>query len=421
MLHMHAPSPSRRHFLAATLGAAAFPAIIPSRAFGANDRIQVGIIGTGNRGNLLIDQLPAPGELVAASDCFLARVEAAAAKRKAKWDVYQDYRKILDRKDIDAVIVSTPDHDRVRVAIHACQAGKDIYAEKPLTLYIGEGRELVKAVRKYKRVLQVGTQQRSMEMCQISCKLVREGGLGKLQLVQGVNYPSSAPIPTLPDDPMPEKLDWDVWIGQAPMRAYSKKLHTSWMSWYDYAGGEMTNWGCHGLDMIQCALGMDRSGPVELFPLEDGPAGAIGFRYENGVTVHLELPPKGDLMGGGRFTGEKGKIDIWRNNFKIDAPGVELGLPPQEEIDKWHDSRALWQAQYHMGYWLECIPTRKDPNADVEIGHRSASLAHLCNITRRMNRKLQWDPAKERFPHDAEADQAVHRQRRKGYELPEQA
>ena len=159
-----------------------------------------------------------------------------------------------------------------------------------------------------------------MEMYQISCALVRNGGLGKLQLVQGVNYPSSSPIPpTMPDDPMPEKLDWDVWLGQAPMRPYAKKLHTSWMSWYDYAGGEMTNWGCHGLDMIQCALGMDRTGPVELFPLEQGPAGAIGFRYENGVTVHLELEPKGDLMGGGRFTGEKGKIDIWRNNFKIDA------------------------------------------------------------------------------------------------------
>ena len=127
------------------------------------------------------------------------------------------------------------------------------------------------------------------------------------------------------------------------------------------------------------------------------------------------------MQGGGRFIGEKGKIDIWRNNFKIDAPGVELGLPPQEEIDKWHDSRAKWQAQYHMGYWLECIPTRKDPNADVEIGHRSASLAHLANITRKLNRKLRWDPEKEQFADDAEANRPCTVRDAKGYELPKLA
>lgn len=418
------PSTSRRRFLQRLglgAGAAAFPTILPRRVWGANDRIQVGLIGTGNRGNLLLDQLPAPGQIVAVADCFLTRAEEAKSRRRTTWDVYQDYRKILDRKDIDAVVVSTPDHDRVRVAIHACEAGKDIYAEKPLTLYIGEGRALVDAVRKYQRVLQVGTQQRSMEMNQISCALVRNGGLGKLQLVHGVNYPSSAPIPAMPDEAMPDRLDWDVWLGQAPLRPYHKKLQTSWMSWFDYSGGEMTNWGCHGLDQIQWALGMDRTGPVELYPLEDGPKGGIAFRYANGVTVHLDLENKGDMQGGGRFIGEKGQIDIWRNNFKIDAPGVELGLPPQEEIDKWHDSRAKWQAQYHMGYWLECIPTRKDPNADVEIGHRSASLAHLANITRKLNRKLRWDPEKEQFVDDSEANLAVHRPRRAGYELPKLA
>jgi predicted dehydrogenase len=417
---------SRRQVL--QMGAVAFPTIIPRHVLGAkghpgaNDRIQVGLIGAGNRGNLLMDQLPEPGQIVALADCFLARAEDSAAKRKKNWDVYQDYRRILDRKDIDAVIVSTNDHARVLVSIHACQAGKDIYAEKPLTLYIEEGRQLVKAARKHKRVFQVGSQQRSMEMNQISCALVRNGGLGKLKLVQGVNYPSSAPIPALPDDPMPEKLNWDVWLGQAKMRAYNKQLQLKWMSWWDYSGGEMTNWGAHGLDQIQWAVGMDHSGPVELFPLDE-PKGGIGFRYENGVTVHLELPQKGepggpDFQGGARFIGEKGKIDIWRNNFKIDAPGVELGLPPQEEIDKWHDSRAKWQAQYHMGYWLECIPTRKTPNADVEIGHRSVSLCHLCNITRKLNRKLNWDPKKERFVGDEEANALVTRPRRAGYELP---
>ena len=142
------------------------------------------------------------------------------------------------------------------------------------------------------------------------------------------------------------------------------------------------------------------------------------MRYANDVTVHMELPPSGNLMGGGRFIGEKGSIDIWRNNFKIDAPDIKLDLPPQEEIDKWHDKRALWQAQYHMGFWLECIPGRKTPNSDVEIGHRSVSVSHLANITRLLNRKLRWNPDTERFLDDKEADLLADRPRRKGYELP---
>ncbi|MFN0165656.1 MAG: Gfo/Idh/MocA family protein [Bryobacteraceae bacterium] len=410
---------SRRQFVVGATLAAPLPSHVLGKTGkpGPNDRIRIGIIGVGGRGKLLIDQLPEPGQIVAAADCYLARCEEAAAKRNAKWDVYQDYRRILDRKDIDAVIVATHDHGRVLPSIHACQAGKDVYAEKPLTLHIGEGKVLVKAARRYKTIFQVGSQQRSMEMNQIACGLVRKGGLGRLKLAHATNYTSSAPIPPLPDDPIPDKLDWDMWLGQAPMRAYNKKLQFGWMGWLDYSGGEMTNWGAHGLDQIQWALGMDGTGPVELWPLEEGPKGAIAFRYANGVTVHLDLPP-GNLMGGGRFVGENGSIDIWRNNFKIDAPGVELGLPPQEEIDKWHDKRALWQAQYHMKHWLDCIPGRRTPNADVEIGHRSVSLGHLANITRRLNRKLKWDPKKEQFVGDKEAELMANRPRRKGYELP---
>jgi predicted dehydrogenase len=421
---------SRRHFLSRTslaAAGAAFPAMIPSQALGApdrpgaNDRIRIGVIGIGGRGNLLIDQLPKPGQIVALADCCLSRCEEAAGKRGADWDVYQDYRRILDRKDIDAVIVATPDHARVIPCIHACQAGKDVYAEKPLTLYPGEGTALVKAARQYKTVFQVGSQQRSMEMNQIACKLVRTGGLGKIKLVQGVSYPDSAPIPDLVEGPVPLELDWNVWQGQTRARAYNKKLRFGWMGFQEYSGGEATNWGAHGLDQIQWALGMDRTGPVEFWPMQE-PAGAMAFRYANGVEVHLDLPYNGGdqpLMGGGRFIGERGSIDIWRNNFKIDAPGVTLDLPPQEEIDKWHDKRALWQAEYHMGFWLACIPTRAQPNADVEIGHRSVSVGHLTNIARRLNRKIQWDPQEERIVADEEANLlAVNRPRRKGWELP---
>jgi len=194
------------------------------------------------------------------------------------------------------------------------------------------------------------------------------------------------------------------------------------MKFQDYSGGETTNWGAHGIDQIQWALGMDRTGPVEFWPMEET-RGAMAFRYANGVEVHLDLPYDGgdqDLMGGGRFIGEKGSIDIWRNNFKIDAPGITLDLPPQEEIDKWHDKRALWQAEYHMGFWLASIPTRERPNADVEIGHRSVSVSHLVNIARRLNRKIRWDPREEQVIGDEEANLlAVNRPRRKGWELPQ--
>ena len=348
---------------------------------GANDRIQVGVIGVGFRASLLIDQLPKPGEIVALSDCFLTRAEEAVAKRKTKWDVYQDYRKLLDRKDIDAVIIATQDFDRVIPCIHACQAGKDVYAEKPLTLYPGEGTALVKAARKYETVFQVGTQQRSMEMDQIACKLVRTGGLGKIKLVQGMNYPDSKPFAPLAEEQKPEKLDWEVWTGQAPMRPYSSQLFGHWGSYQDYGGGETTNWGAHGLDIIQFALGMDESGPVEFWPLTE-PAGGAAFRYASGVEVRLELPyglENEHMQGGARFIGEKGRMDIWRNDFKIDAPGITLDLPPQEEIDKWHDKRALWQAQYHMGFWLECIPTRKQ----TECGCRDWSSLGNCVPSRK--------------------------------------
>src|ERR1017187_5112324 len=241
---------SRRQFLSRTslaaVAGAAFPAIIPSHVLGAparpgaNDRIRIGVIGVGGRANLLIDQLPKPGQIVALADCCLSRCEEAAGRRNANWDIYQDYRRILDRKDIDAVIVATPDHVRVIPCIHACQAGKDVYAEKPLTLYPGEGTVLVKAARKYKTVFQVGSQQRSMEMNQMACKLVREGGMGKIKMVHGVNYPTSSPVPNLPEEPKPDKLNWEVWTGQAPLRPYNKKIHTGWMAFYDYSGGEMT-------------------------------------------------------------------------------------------------------------------------------------------------------------------------------------
>ena len=412
---------SRRQFVQGSAMAFGFPMIASGRVLGghgspgANDRIRVGVIGVGNRSNLLIGQLPQDAEIVAVADCFLKRARDSAAKRQADWRIYQDYRKLLEQKDIDGVIIGTPDHGRVQCCIHACQAGKDIYAEKPLTVCVNEGRALVRAARKFNRVFQVGSQQRSMAMNRVACDFVRSGGLGRLQFVQGVNYTGPAPSMDLPEEALPEGLDWDMWLGATKLRPYNSKLHLEWMRWRDFSGGEMTNWGAHGLDQVQWALGMDGTGPVEFWPLADGPAGSLGFRYASGVTVRLEMPP-GDLNGGAIFVGEKGRIEITRNDCRTDPPRMIKDLPPAEEVLKWNSGQ--WQAKYHMQEWLDCMRTRKTPSADVEIGHRSISVCHLANITRELNRKLKWDPEAERFISDDEGNTLLSRPRRKGYELP---
>ena len=408
---------TRRMFTTAGLAGAAFPMLLPRSAKGANDRVRVGVIGVGNRSGLLIDQLPEGAEIVAVADCWRKRSEDAAAKRKANWRIYDDYRQLLDQKDIDGVIVGTNDHARVLPCIHALQAGKDVYAEKPLTLYVSEGRTLVRAVRKYNRILQVGSQQRSMAMNRVACAFVRNGGLGRIRLVIGANYGEPVSAQPMPEQPVPAGMNWDLWLGQVPMRPFNDELFSHWMRYREFSGGDQTNWGAHGVDQIQMALGTDQTGPVEFWPLPEGPRGAVGFRYANGTEVRLELAPAGEIEGGTIFAGENGRIEITRNNFRTDPPDLIKEVPPQEEIDKW--KRAQWQAKYHMQDWLDCMKSRKTPLADVEIGHRSISVCHLANITRQLDRRLRWDPEAEHFLGDAEANDKLTRRRRKGYELPD--
>jgi len=192
------------------------------------------------------------------------------------------------------------------------------------------------------------------------------------------------------------------------------------MRWRDFAGGEITNWGAHGVDQIQWALGMDGSGPEEMWPITAGSNGQVGMRYPGGVEVHFVLE-KGP-SGGGIFIGEKGKLEINRNKVTSNPPEIAAELLRQidvsEEERKWSDNLALWQARWHLQNWLDSIRSRERPVADVEIGHRSISVCHLANITRRLGRRLRWDPAAEHFVDDAEADGLVTRPRRKGYELP---
>jgi predicted dehydrogenase len=425
--------PNRRSFLragaAAAASAVAAPLIIPRHALsaddkpGANDRITVGAIGVGGRASLLLNQLPESAQIVALADCNLPRAEAFKAKAQKDWPVYQDYRKILDRQDIDAVIVATGEFQRVLPCIDACRAGKDVYAEKPLTLYVAEGRALVNAVRNHGRVLQVGSQQRSMAMNHIACELVRTGGLGKVLEVRAINYPGAeaSPAEPFPGMDVPAGLDWNTWLNQAADRPYHPNW-MGWMRWRDFAGGEMTNWGAHGVDQIQWALGMDATGPVEVRPLSSGPNGQVAMRYGNGVEVKFVIEPGHGPMGGAVFVCEKGKLEINRNKFTSNPPEIAQELNKkvdvQEEERKWSDQLALWQARWHMQNWLDCIRSRELPVAEVEIGHRSITVCHLANIARAVGRELSWDPVKEQFAGDDEANRLLDRPRRKGFELP---
>jgi predicted dehydrogenase len=425
---------TRRQFLdttAKTLAAGAIgaPLFVARRALaapgktGANDRITVGAIGVGGRASLLLQQLPESAQIVALSDCNLPRAEGFKAKTKGEWPIYQDYRKLLDRKDLDAVIVATGEFQRVLPCIYACQAGKDVYAEKPLTLYVREGRALVEAVRRHGRVLQVGSQQRSMAVNRVACELIRSGGLGKVLEIRAINYggAEAAPAQGLPARDLPAGLDWNMWLNQAAERPFNPDW-LGWMRWRDFAGGEMTNWGAHGVDQIQWALGMDNTGPAEMKPLSAGPNGQVAMRYPNGVEVNFILEPGHGPMGGAVFICEKGKLEINRNKFVSNPPEIAAELAKKidvaEEERKWSDELALWQARWHMQDWLDCIRSRNRPVADVEIGHRSISVCHLANITRAVGRPLRWDAKREQFIGDDQANSYLDRPRRQGFELP---
>ncbi len=409
---------TRRQFLGrgAAFSAAglAWPFLLPGRAFGANDTIGVGYIGVGRRARQLMD-LPRDMRIVAFSDVNPAHLNEMTAKHKDT-KAYGDYREMLQDPAVDAVIIATPDHWHAINAVHACEAGKDVYVEKPMTLTIREGRIMVDAARKYDRVVQVGSQQRSMKECRFGCELIRNGRIGKVHTVHTANYESPWEC-DLPEQPVPEGLNWDMWCGQTEPRPYHEELYlprvrgqeAGWISFRPYSGGEMTGWGAHGLDIIQWALGYEESCPVEVWPELDktppfdgvhkGPTCQVGFRYENGTTVMLDGQGP---AGGGLFEGEDGKIRIDRGKWEADPKSCG-------EIDANKLDVRLYQSDDHFGNWLECIRNRKRPVADVEIGHRTTTMCHLGNIARWTGRKLRWDPVKESFVDDPEANTYLER------------
>jgi len=417
---------TRRSFLgtsATAAGCASAPLIVPGPVLGrdggtaASDEIRVGVIGTGNRARQLMGQLPAPGKLVAIADCYHQKMLEAEKKIGATFPKYADYREMFDKEQLDAVIIGTPDHGRSLPCVVACQAGLDVYAEKPLTAYIQEGREVVNAAREHKRVFQVGTQQRTMELNRFCCDFVRNGGLGDIRVVQAMNYTGPrryADATGLTEQAVPKGDNWDVWCGPTELRPFHPSLQFGWMQWRSYSGGEMTNWGAHGVDQIQSALGKSLTGPRELWPESPGPNGKVSMKYADGTLVRFELDA--GPMGGAIFVGSKAKMEINRNRFATNPKGFVQGAPDPNGQKKW--DTADWMAGPHLANWLDCIKTRDRPNADVEIGHRSISVCHLVNITRELGRRLVWDPHTEQFENDSDANALLVRPRRAGYELP---
>lgn len=409
---------SRRHFVkqAAAVGfLAAAPTFIPRSAFGANERVVTGHIGVRNQGSgnlkAFINQA---GGICDVDQTVLAKAIKSVENTGRKCEGYSDYRRLLDRKDIDAVVISTPDHWHARMTIDACQAGKDVYCEKPLSLTVVEGRQMVEAARANKRIVQTGSQQRSDARFRLACELVRSGRVGKLHtILVGIPKPNHPGEPVPDADPPPE-LNYNVWLGPAPQRPYNvKRVHYNFRFFWDYSGGQMTNFGAHHIDIAHWGMGMDDSGPLEI----EGTATfhpqkwhevtetcRVNYRYAGGITMTVGQMQK-DIPDGTTFIGDAGKIHVTRGKI-VGTPEALVKDPLGADAVK------LYESSNHHQNFLQCIASRKLPICDVEIGHRTATACHLGNLAVRLGRKIQWDPAKEQIVGDAEATAMLSRPQR---------
>jgi len=379
----------------------------------ANDRITIGCIGVGGMGTGNMSVLLGIPQTRVLATCDVYEPHRERAKNRVDdtygnqdCKTYNDFRELLDRDDIHAVLIATPDHWHTRIAISACEAGKDIYCQKPLTLTINEGKALVKAVRKYGRIFQVGSQQRSESNFRFACELVRSGRIGKVHTVK-VFLPNGSDGPWEPDSEPPEGLDWDLYLGPAPKVPYNKRRFLWDFRWFfDYSGGQMTDWGAHHFDIAQWGLGRDLGGPVSVEGTGTLPRDGIfetytsfncTYYYDDGIKMIATNPEHGT-----RFEGSDGWVHVWRGGMETEPKSLMHETLGTNDVH-------LYESPGHEQDWVNCVLTRKKPICDVEIGHRSVSCAHLGNIALRLGRKLQWDPVREEFVNDPEANRWLSR------------
>ncbi|MGE0758687.1 MAG: Gfo/Idh/MocA family protein [Pirellulaceae bacterium] len=406
-----------------------------SRAAAANDRLAVGFIGVGTMGRGHLGALLRNNgvQVVAVSDVVEERranaanmIEEHYRDRRKSGDFRGvqstvDFREILARDDVDAVVVATPDHWHSIPCILAARAGKHIYCEKPLTHHVAEGRRLVDEVRRAGIRFQTGSQQRSEFEGRFrkAVEYIWNGRIGRVHTIRiGVGGPAR-PC-DLPTQEIPAGTDWDRWLGPAPERGYHQDLcpkgihkhFPAWRSYQEYAGGALADMGAHHFDIAQWALRMDGSGPVEIQPStgqRDRRERGLRFVYANGVVmIHNEF--EGDLRADCLFEGTDGKILVSRNLLASDPASI-LEQPLEESAER------VYPSLNHRQNWLDCIRSGEHCICPAEVGHRSATICHLGNIGYRLQRSLKWDPAAERFVDDAEANQHLSREPRGGWQI----
>ena len=396
----------------------------------ANDKPNIALIGCGGMGRQDAKLASVFANVVAVCDVDAKRADEAS-KQFGGAKVFSDFRRLLEHKDIHAVINGTPDHWHTLVNLAVLRAGKDVYSEKPLTLTLDEGRRVVDEAKKAGRILQTGSQQRSDAQFRLACELVSNGRIGDLRHVQ-VILPAGLHGGPFPKAPVPADLDWNTWQGQAPETEFvTERAHGKFRYWLDYSGGTMTDWGAHHHDIALWGMGLDRSGPtsIEGKRLIDAIPGGydapsqyqVEYTYANGVTQTTMSTMRNRFDGsiskehaatlpehGVKFEGSEGWIFVTRG--KIEASQQELLDTPLTT-----KTAELYVSTDHMGNFFDSMRSRKAPICDAEIGHRSASVCHLGVLAIRLGRKLNWNPEKEEFVDDKEANTYIAREQREPF------
>ncbi|HEX9107033.1 MAG TPA: Gfo/Idh/MocA family oxidoreductase [Longimicrobiales bacterium] len=452
---------TRRDFLkragagATAASALGFPAIVPSSVFGRgapSNRINVGAIGAGRISR--VHDLPSTwkyesARIMAVCDLDSRRMEDGrrlvngyyAAKTGKAYDGvagYTDYRELLANKDVDAVLVSTPDHWHALIAVAAVNAGKDVYLQKPASLTIAEGRSMADAVTKSGRIFQIGSQQRSSPQFRFAAELVRSGRIGQLQTVK-IGLPGDPAGNDEPEMPVPPNLNYDMWLGSTPLVYYTeKRVHPQtgydrpgWLRCEQFGAGMITGWGSHHLDSAHWAMDTEHTGPVEIWGRAEFPKSGLWdvhgpfethALYANGVHMIVS----GDFPNGIRFEGTRGWIFVSRGNEAVTASDPQSALKDARSLDASDpkvlsplgpDDVHLYVSTDHHGNWLESIQSRKPPITSAEVAHRSCSACLLHHIAMKIPRHLHWDPAREKFVGDEEANSKLSRPMRAPYLL----
>ncbi len=455
--------PSRRTFIGAAgkgLMAASilpgFPAIVPASVRGAaspSNRINIGAIGNGRISRT--HDLPGlwkydAARIVAVCDLDTRRVADAKTlvngyytkKNGRPYDGvtgYGDYRELLASKDVDAVVISTPDHWHAAIAIHAVEAGKDVYLQKPASLTIAEGRALSDAVHRSGRIFQIGSQQRSSPQFRYAAELVRNGRIGQLKTVE-VGLPGDPSGEEEPEMPIPKNLNYDMWLGSTPVVPYTeKRVHPQtgydrpgWLRCEQFGAGMITGWGAHHIDSAHWGMGTEYTGPVEIWGTAEFPAKGLWnvhgpFKTEALYADGVKMIISGEFPNGIKFIGTEGWVFVSRGNETVTASDPVAKLKDARALSASDpkiitsvigpDEIHLYESKDHHGNWLDCVKSRQQPIAPVEVAHRACSTCLLHHIAMKTKRRLYWNPLKEQFKNDEPANAMLSRPQRRPYAI----